>query len=429
MPAVAVIGAQWGDEGKGKVVDLLAEEAEWVVRFQGGANAGHTISVEGKPLVLHLVPSGILHPHVRCLVGPGVVIDPAELLREVDALRRAGIEADGRLGVSGKAHVIFPYHRAEEAWMEKVRGEGRIGTTMRGIGPAYADRTSRIGIRVFDLLDPDRLARKLRLNLRLKAHILEGLPERADDFDEGRLVEAYRAFGDRLRPYLADVDGELTRAAEKDARVLLEGAQGTLLDVDHGTYPFVTSSNTTAGGACIGLGLPPARIHRVVGVVKAYTTRVGEGPFPTEIPGEGGDRLRQRGREFGATTGRPRRCGWLDLVALAYAVRLNGVGGLAVTKLDVLDGLEEISVCAAYRIGRKAQDTFPADPADLERARPEFETLPGWRGETVGVRRVEDLPAETRRYLDLISGRLGVPLEMVSTGPDRGQEIWFRRPW
>lgn len=429
MPAVAVIGAQWGDEGKGKVVDLLAEEAEWVVRFQGGANAGHTISVEGKPLVLHLVPSGILHPHVRCLVGPGVVIDPAELLREVDALRRAGIEADGRLGVSGKAHVIFPYHRAEEAWMEKVRGEGRIGTTMRGIGPAYADRTSRIGIRVFDLLDPDRLARKLRLNLRLKAHILEGLPERADDFDEGRLVEAYRAFGDRLRPYLADVDGELTRAAEKDARVLLEGAQGTLLDVDHGTYPFVTSSNTTAGGACIGLGLAPARIHRVVGVVKAYTTRVGEGPFPTEVPGEGGERLRQRGREFGATTGRPRRCGWLDLVALAYAVRLNGVGGLAVTKLDVLDGLEEIRVCAAYRIGRKVQETFPADPADLERARPEFETLPGWRGETVGVRRVEDLPAETRRYLDLISGRLGVPLEMVSTGPDRGQEIWFRRPW
>ncbi|MFQ5915594.1 MAG: adenylosuccinate synthase [Nitrospinota bacterium] len=429
MPTVAVIGAQWGDEGKGKVVDLLAEEADLVVRFQGGANAGHTISLEGKPLVLHLVPSGILHAHVRCLVGPGVVVDPEELLQEIDSLRDAGIEADGRLGISGKAHVILPYHRAEEAWMEAARGMGRIGTTGRGIGPAYADRTSRIGIRLFDLFDADRLSEKLSLNLRLKAHVLEKVPDRAEAFDKDRLLAACRALGGKLRPYLADVEEELRRAEEKGARILLEGAQGTLLDVDHGTYPFVTSSHTTAGGACIGLGLAPGRVHRVLAVVKAYSTRVGEGPFPTEITGEIGERLRQKGREFGATTGRPRRCGWLDLVALSYAVRLNGVSGLAVTKLDVLDGLDEIRVCTGYRIGQRVRDTWPADPAVLQGAEAEYDTFPGWRAQTVGVKSVEDFPRQTRCYLERISGGLRVPLEVVSTGPDRGQEVWFGRPW
>ncbi len=429
MPTVAVIGAQWGDEGKGKIVDLLADEAELAVRFQGGANAGHTISVEGKPLVLHLVPSGILHAHVRCLVGPGVVVDPEELLKEIDALRAAGVEADSRLGVSGKAHVIFPYHKAEEAWMEMVRGKDRIGTTGRGIGPAYADRIARIGIRIFDLFDPGRLSKKLGLNLRLKAHVLEKMPDRADAFDKEKLVEAYLALGRKVRPFLADVEDELAMAVERDARILLEGAQGTLLDVDHGTYPFVTSSNTIAGGACTGLGLPPVRIHRVLVVVKAYSTRVGEGPFPTEMDEETGERLRRKGHEFGATTGRPRRCGWLDLVALSYAVRVNGASSIAVTKLDVLDEVDEIRVCTGYRIGKNVETAWPADPAALQDVEAEYEIVPGWKAETVGKKSAGDLPEETRRYLDLISERLRVPVQIVSTGPDRGQEVWFRRPW
>ncbi|HJM41992.1 MAG: adenylosuccinate synthase [Nitrospinota bacterium] len=429
MPTAAVIGAQWGDEGKGKIVDRLAEEADLVVRFQGGANAGHTISVEGEERVLHLIPSGIFHEGVRSLVGPGVVVDPGELLGEVESLRAAGIEVEDRLGVSGNAHVIFPYHRAEEAWMEAARGSGRIGTTGRGIGPAYADRISRTGIRLFDLLDVDRLSEKLTLSLRLKAHILEGLPDRAEDFDRDRLVENALALGGRLGPYLADVEDELARGVERDARILLEGAQGTLLDVAHGTYPFVTSSHTIAGGACTGLGMAPSRIQHVLAVVKAYSTRVGEGPFPTELTGETGERLRERGREYGATTGRPRRCGWLDLIALAYAVRLNGVTGLAVTKLDVLDGIEELRVCTGYRIGETVQEFWPVNSSQLREVAPRCETLPGWKASTEGAKRVEDLPGEARRYLDRISESLGVPLDVVSTGPDRGQEVWFRRPW
>jgi adenylosuccinate synthase len=429
MPTVAIIGAQWGDEGKGKIVDLLAEEADLVVRFQGGANAGHTISIEGKPLVLHLIPSGILHKNARCLVGPGVVVDPQGILQEIESLRASGIEVDKRLGVSGKAHVIFPYHRAEEAWMEKARGKSKIGTTGRGIGPAYSDRISRIGIRLFDLLDPHRLAEKLRLNLRLKAHILKELPDRADDFELERLVETYVALGEKLHPYLAHVEGELETAASKDARILLEGAQGTLLDVDHGTYPFVTSSNTITGGACTGLGLAPGCIHQVLAIAKAYSTRVGEGPFPTELEEDIGERLRQKGHEFGATTGRPRRCGWLDLVGLAYAIRLNGVTGLAVTKLDVLDELEKIQVCTGYRIENNVQKSWPGDPQSIDKAAPEYETLKGWQAKTEGLKNAADLPEETHRYLNLISERLEIPLQMVSTGPDRGQEIWFDRPW
>lgn len=429
MPTLAVIGAQWGDEGKGKIIDRLSEGADMVLRFQGGANAGHTISIDGEPVVFHLIPSGILHEGVRCLIGPGVVVDPEECLKEIDSLHDSGIDVEQRLGVSGKAHVIFPYHRAEEAWMESVRGKRSIGTTRRGIGPAYADRIARIGIRIFDLLDPGALSEKLELSTRLKAHLAEQCPDRAGDLEPARLLETYRALGERLRPYIADVESELAAALGRDARILLEGAQGALLDVDHGTYPFVTSSNTIAGGACTGLGLAPGRIRQVLAVVKAYSTRVGGGPFPTEVTDSVGERLRERGREFGATTGRPRRCGWLDLVSLSYAVRVNGATGLAVTKLDVLDGLEELRVCTEYRVKGQRRSEWPENPSLLDSLKAEYEQMPGWTADTRGARRTEDLPLESRRYLDFIVERLGARLDVVSTGPDRGEEIWHHRPW
>lgn len=429
MPTVAVIGAQWGDEGKGKLIDRLSEDADLVVRFQGGANAGHTISVAGETVVFHLIPSGILHEGVRCLVGPGVVVDPGALLKEIDSLHDSGIDAERRFGISGKAHVIFPYHHAEEAWIESIRGESAIGTTRRGIGPAYADRVSRIGIRIFDLLDPDVLFEKLQLATRLKAHIVEHLPEQADSLDLDRLLETYRAFGERLRCYVSNVEDELDMGLRRDAHILLEGAQGTLLDVDYGTYPFVTSSNTIAGGACTGLGLGPGSIQQVLAVVKAYSTRVGEGPFPTELTDQVGEQLRKKGHEFGATTGRSRRCGWLDLVSLAYSVRVSGATSFAITKLDVLDGLEELRVCTGYRSNGKKQLGWPENPQMLGAMEPEYEKLPGWTQGTRGTRKFENLPAETRSYLDFVVARLGLRLDVVSTGPDRGEEAWHHRPW
>lgn len=425
MPVVAVIGTQWGDEGKGKIVDLLAEEADLVVRFQGGANAGHTISRGGRPLVLHLIPSGILHRRARCLIGPGVVLDPASFFQEVAELEAAGIEVASRLGVSGKTHVILPYHKAEEAFIEAARGGSRIGTTGRGIGPAYADRAARIGVRIFDLLDPPAFRERLSLCLRLKKD--RGLSEGGPSFEE--VFEAYLEFGRRLRPFLADVDTELREGCERGAAILLEGAQGTLLDVDHGTYPYVTSSHTVSGGASTGLGLPPRRIDRVLGVVKAYTTRVGSGPFPTEVSGPLGESMRERGREYGATTGRPRRCGWLDLVALRYAVWVNGVDGLAITKLDVLDTFETVKVCEAYRWRGKTLPHLPDEPAVWTEAEPLYRDLPGWRKSTVGTHRLEDLPEEARRYLDLIQEGLGVGLHLVSTGPNRGEEVRLCPLW
>ncbi len=429
MPTMAVIGAQWGDEGKGKLIDRLSENADLVVRFQGGANAGHTISVAGEKMSFRLIPSGILHEGVRCLVGPGVVVDPEELLKEIDSLHDSGIDAERRFGISGKAHVIFPYHRSEEAWIESTRGKSAIGTTRRGIGPAYADRVSRIGIRVFDLLDPDVLFEKLELAIRLKAHIVDHLPEQADSLDLERLSETYRAFGERLRGYVSDVEDELDMGLRRDARILLEGAQGTLLDVDHGTYPFVTSSNTIAGGACTGLGLGPGSIQQVLAVGKAYSTRVGEGPFPTELTDKVGERLREKGHEFGATTGRPRRCGWLDLVSLAYSVRVSGATSLAVTKLDVLDGLEELRVCTGYRSNGRQKLSWPENPQTLGALKPEYEQLVGWTQDTRGAQSLEDFPVKTRRYLDFIVARLGIRLDVVSTGPDRGEEAWLHRPW
>ncbi len=425
MPVVAIVGAQWGDEGKGKIVDLFSEGADLVVRFQGGANAGHTISRKGCPLVLHLIPSGILHKQARCLIGPGVVLDPDSFFQEVADLQAAGIEVSSHLGLSGKAHVILPYHRAEEAFIEAARGGDRIGTTGRGIGPAYADRAARIGIRVFDLLDPPLFKERLSLCLRLKrGHGLTG-----DDASFEEIFNAYVEFGQRLRPFLADVETELREGCQRGSAILLEGAQGTLLDVDHGTYPYVTSSHTVSGGAVTSLGLPSSQINRVLSVVKAYTTRVGSGPFPTEVSGPLGEEMRERGKEYGATTGRPRRCGWIDLVALRHAIWVNGVDGLAITKLDALDSFETVKVCEAYRWRGKTLRHLPEEPAVWTEAEPIYQEFPGWKRSTLGTNRFEDLPGRAKRYLDVIVEGLGVELVLVSTGPDRGEEVCLRPLW
>src|SRR5690554_2607379 len=422
MPVTVVIGSQWGDEGKGKVVDLLSRDVDIVARYQGGANAGHTICWGDETFVLHLVPSGIFHENVTCLIGNGVVIDPVAMMEEIGMIRDLGYQVDGRLLISHNAHLIMPYHKKIEEARERARDAGAIGTTGRGIGPAYVDKSARTGIRVVDLLDRDILRVKLKEAIQEKNAILRGIYD-ADELDVEHIIDEYVEFDKLIDPYVTDTSQYLGNALREGKRVLAEGAQGSLLDVDFGTYPFVTSSHPTVGGCCTGLGVPPTAIDRVIGIVKAYCTRVGNGPFPTELTDNIGDRLRRVGDEFGATTGRPRRCGWLDLVALRYTSMINGLTELAITKLDVLSGLDEIKVCTAYRYDGKESSRFPSEVQTLEKVEPIYETFEGWSEDTSGAQRLADLPAAAQNYLRFISEYLDVPISMVSIGPRRDQIV------
>jgi adenylosuccinate synthase len=417
--SIAVLGAQWGDEGKGKIVDMLTPHFSAVARYQGGHNAGHTVYVAGTKFVLHLIPSGILHPGVLCLIGNGVVVDPQALFAEVDGLARAGIQVDGRLIVSEKAHVILPYHRELDVLSEARRGERKIGTTSRGIGPAYEDKIGRRGIRVCDLLgDREALADEVRENVSARNRAI-----RESTLDWKPVFDQMVAAGERMRPWVGDVSLALHRLTAEGKAVMFEGAQATLLDIDHGTYPFVTSSNASVGGVCTGLGVPPKVIGGVLGVAKAYTTRVGEGPLPTELSGELADRLRESGQEYGASTGRPRRCGWFDAVVVRYSARINGLDALALTKLDVLDGLPEVLVGTGYRAGGRTLTEFPADLRCLSAAEPIYERMPGWSRPTRGVTTFDDLPEEARRYVRRLEAVTGVQCAIVSTGSDRNETI------
>ncbi|MDA0875453.1 MAG: adenylosuccinate synthase [Bacteroidetes bacterium] len=422
MPVTIVIGSQWGDEGKGKIVDLISRDIDIVARYQGGANAGHTICWEDKEFVLHLVPSGIFHDGVQCVIGNGVVIDPAAVLKEIAMIRDLGYEVEGRLHISHNAHLIMPYHKKVEEARERWRDGGAIGTTGRGIGPAYVDKFARSGIRVVDLLDRDLLRKKLLESMEEKNAILQKVYG-AGELDVDAIIEEYIEFDKLIDPFITDTTELLGKALAQGKRILAEGAQGSLLDVDFGTYPFVTSSHPTAGGCCTGLGVPPTAVDRVIGIVKAYSTRVGNGPFPTELLDEQGEDLRRVGHEFGATTGRPRRCGWLDLVALRYSTMINGFTDLAITKLDVLSHLAEIKICTEYRLGSNVSRRFPNDLQTLSRVEPEYVTLPGWQKDITGITQYEDLPVEAQDYLRFMTDYLGVPASIISTGPKREQTI------
>ncbi|MFN4986490.1 MAG: adenylosuccinate synthase [Ignavibacteria bacterium] len=416
MSVSIIVGAQWGDEGKGKIVDMLSEEADIVARYQGGANAGHTIVFGGKKYVLHLIPSGILHPDTTCVIGNGVVIDPVALMEEIDMLESMGISVEGRLHISHKAHLIMPYHKQMDAAREKQAGS--IGTTGRGIGPAYYDKALRTGIRIVDLLDRDVLREKIRLNLEEKNQLLKALYG-AEPIDVDAMIDEYLEFDTRIDPYITDTTLLLNTALKEGKRVLAEGAQGALLDLDHGTYPFVTSSNPTSGGACTGLGIPPTSISNVMGVVKAYSTRVGNGPFPTELNDETGELLRTEGHEFGATTGRKRRCGWLDIPALRYSIMINGISEIALTKLDVLGVLDEIRVCTGYEVDGKTARSFPADVATLSRVECTYQSYPGWKCSLDGIQSFADLPPAAQHYVTEIERLLETPVRWVSTSPAR----------
>lgn len=422
--SVVILGTQWGDEGKGKIVDLLAYEADAVVRFQGGHNAGHTLLVDGRKTVLHVIPSGILTDRARCLVGNGVVISPSALIEEIEGLERTGVEVRDRLGLSGACPVILGSHVALDRARERRRGRKAIGTTGRGIGPVYEDKASRLGIRLADLADPSRLSDKLGGVLDYHNFLLRHYYE-AELVDVQQVGDEAGRLGAALRPLLTDVTEELHRMRREGRALLFEGAQGSLLDIDHGTYPFVTSSNTTVGGVLTGAGVGPADIDYVLGVTKAYTTRVGSGPFPTELDDDTGRRIAERGVEFGATTGRARRCGWLDAVALRRMVRVNGITGLCVTKLDVLDGLDEVRICTGY----EGVDTFPLGAEDWARVQPVYETLPGWLGDTRGITDAAGLPGDARAYLDRLEELVEAPVHMLSTGPEREANVVFRHPY
>jgi adenylosuccinate synthase len=418
---VCVLGAQWGDEGKGKIVDLLTPHFSVVARYQGGHNAGHTVYVNGRKFVLHLIPSGILHDGVTCVIGNGVVIDPAALFAELDELTRLGIDWHGRVLVSDRAHLILPYHREIELLAEARRGERKIGTTTRGIGPAYEDKIARRGIRVGDLADQSNdgpLASAIRENVDARNRLVGDAAMKWVD-----VLGALRAAWPRLAPLVADTSLYVHRAIADGRRVMFEGAQGTLLDVDHGTYPFVTSSNATAGGAASGIGVGPRAIGTVLGVAKAYTTRVGGGPLPTELTDAVGERLRDMGQEYGASTGRPRRCGWFDAVAVRYAVRINGMDALGITKLDVLDGFDELKICTAYQCGDRRLTEMPGDSAQLAACTPIYETIRGWSAPTAGVTRFDELPVEARDYIRRLEDVSEVPVALVSTGSERDHTI------
>ena len=423
---VVVIGAQWGDEGKGKITDLLSRSADVVVRYQGGVNAGHTIVVDGQVLKLHLIPSGILYPDTICLIGSGTVVDPKVMLGELDMLLELGIDVSG-LKLASTAHVTMPYHRLLDQAMEQRRGERRIGTTGRGIGPTYADKSERNGIRVIDLLDRDRLRERLEGPLAQKNELLQTIYG-LEPLDPEAVISEYASYGERLAPHVVDCTRTIHQAARNRKNILFEGAQGTLLDLDHGTYPYVTSSNPVSGGACIGAGVGPTLIDRVIGVAKAYTTRVGEGPFPTELEGSLNDHLCDRGHEFGTTTGRRRRCGWFDGVIGRYAVEVNGLDCLAITKLDVLDELDAIQVCVAYELEGERIEHFPSSSEDFARCQPIYKSLPGWQTSTADCRRLEDLPPAAMSYLRFLAELMEVPIAIVSLGASRDQTIVVEDP-
>ncbi|MBI3126677.1 MAG: adenylosuccinate synthase [Candidatus Tectomicrobia bacterium] len=432
MSVVAVLGGQWGDEGKGKVIDWLAERADVVARYQGGANAGHTVVVREKQYVLHLVPTGILHPNVRCIIGSGVVVDPLALVEEIQYLRSQGVEVNDNLAVGKRAHLIMPYHKVLDAHMEDLLGVNRIGTTGRGIGPAYSDKAARLGVRVSDLLDEKVLTERVRVSLALKRRILGDIPlskEEAQALDEGYNLEVCRRVREILAPHVRNTDTEIHAALEQGKRILLEGAQGVLLDLDMGTYPYVTSSNTGVGGALSGLGLPYGKLTAVLGVMKVYCTRVGQGPFPSEIHGEEGERLRSAGGEFGATTGRPRRCGWFDAVAARHCVQVTGLDGLVITKLDILDNQKTIRVCVGYELDGKRLGAFPAETGILDRCRPVYEEFPGWLSATSGCRDWNALPQGARNYLGALERLAGRRIWLISTGPGREDTIEMRDPF
>ncbi len=421
MSVQVVVGAQWGDEGKGKIVDLLSQEVDVVARYQGGANAGHTIVFGNTKVVLHLIPSGILHPNVQCVIGNGTVIDPVALMEEIAMLEDMGISTVGRLFISHKAHLIMPYHKMLDVAREKGAG---IGTTGRGIGPAYLDKATRSGIRIVDLLDRETFERKLRANIEEKDRYLQAIYD-AEPIDVDAILDEYLSFDKKIDPYITDTTSLLHDALAQGKTVLAEGAQGALLDLDHGTYPYVTSSNPTSGGACTGLGIGPTSVDSVLGVVKAYSTRVGNGPFPTELTDASGELLRKEGHEFGATTGRDRRCGWLDIPALKYSIMVNGITEIALTKMDVLGVFDEIKICTSYTVDGRPAKYFPADGRTLEAVECQYQTVPGWKQSLDGIRSFDDLPEAARDYVATIERLLECPVTWISTSPAR--EDTFRR--
>ncbi len=429
MSNVVVVGTQWGDEGKGKVVDLLTSRADMVVRFQGGNNAGHTLVVNGKETICHLIPSGILHEGKKCLIGNGVVVDPEVLLEEINTLIEKGIHiSPQRLSLSEKAHLIMPYHKAIDLAREEAKGKHKLGTTGRGIGPCYEDKAGRTGIRAIDLIESETLEEKIRSNLKEKNFFLTQFLD-AEPLEVRPIVDQYLSMAEILRPYITDVSSEIDTAIRSGEKVLFEGAQGTHLDIDHGTYPFVTSSNPVSGAVCTGAGVGPDKLHHIIGIIKAYTTRVGAGPFPTELLDETGDYIQEKGAEFGATTGRRRRCGWLDLVMMRDSIRLNGLSSFSVTKLDVLTGLEKIKICVAYDLQGKRIDYKPASLKKLEQCTPIYEEMPGWKEEISSARHIDQLPPEARVYLERIEQITGVPFSIISVGPVREQTIELKNPF
>jgi len=426
MSTVVITGAQWGDEGKGKIVDILTEDADYIVRYQGGHNAGHTVVIGDSKFVLHLIPSGILRPGKKCVIGNGVVIDPQALLAEIDGLLEKVIAVSENLLISGRAHIIMPYHRAIEKESEKQKGSLKIGTTGRGIGPTYADKMARVGVRVADLLDKEVFREKLKTNIQEMNYFLDRLYG-AKGFVVEEIYDEYTGYAERLRDFITDTAVLLNRVLREGKNVLFEGAQGTHLDVDHGTYPYVTSSNATSGGACTGTGVGPTKIDKVVGVVKAYTTRVGSGPFPTELNDATGEFLRDKGREFGATTGRPRRCGWFDAVATRYAADVNGFTGMVLTKMDVLDDLDEIRICTGYRYQGKQYTDMPSQLNVLEECEPVYETIQGWKAATAGLSKYDALPLNAKKYVERIQELIGVDVDIISTGFRRNETIVLRK--
>jgi adenylosuccinate synthase len=423
MNVTLVLGAQWGDEGKGKIVDILSKDADIVARYQGGANAGHTVVFNGKKFILHLIPSGILNPNSFCIIGNGVVIDPYALLEEIDLLGKFNISVDNRLLISNKAHLILPYHKILDKVSEEC-SEKSIGTTGRGIGPAYVDKFARCGIRVSEILHPEILKNHLEKNFKEKIQLItKYYGKEVEEQDYNRQISEYLEALNKIKQYVADTTFFINRQIKDGKKVLIEGAQGTLLDVDHGTYPFVTSSNPTSGGACTGLGIPPTVITNIIGVAKAYTTRVGNGPFPTELKDETGEIIRKNGFEYGSTTGRPRRCGWLDLVALKYSIMINGINSLALTKIDVLSSFSEIKVCVKYQIDGNETTEFPSDSIILDNAKPIYQVLPGWNKSLAGINAYENLPSETKEYIKFIEDYLQIPVNIISTSPERTDTI------
>lgn len=426
MSTVVLIGAQWGDEGKGKVTDFLAQQANMVVRYQGGNNAGHTVMVDDKTYKLHLIPSGILYGDKQCLIGNGVVIDPGVLLQELEALEKQGIST-ANLRISLRAHVIFPYHKSIDLAEEESKGQNKIGTTNRGIGPTYTDKASRVGIRMVELIDREELADKLQNILESKKKLLAKFYGADANFEYQQTLKQYSDYADRLKKYVTDVSVLVNEAIDRGDKILFEGAQGTLLDLDHGTYPYVTSSHPIAAAACLGAGLGPTKINTVIGVAKAYITRVGEGPFPTELHGEMGDLIRERGHEFGTTTGRPRRCGWYDAVIARYATRINGLSYLAVTKLDVLSGLDTLRICTGYRYKGEVIKEFPASLKYLNQCEPIYQEFPGWKEDISSVTDYNDLPQNAKDYLKKLEELSGVPVAIVGVGPGRAQTLVLKK--